>query len=106
MHVLINGWYHRVTLKNEVMYNGNLIPIVRDVYGNYWVLIAGELIQLNTFKQRGQVIEFPLQMPEFIHKAPVSKLTEGSGFEISELDQYWSLDRKEFYMLVTYRITE
>lgn len=106
MHVLINGWYHRVTPENQVMYNGQLIPIVRDVYGNYWMLITGELIQLNVFKQRGVVIEFPQQMPEFIHKAPVSKLVEGKGVEISELDQYWSLDRKEFYMLVTYRVTE
>lgn len=106
MQVLINGWYHRITVANEVVYNGNSIPIVRDIYCNFWVVLDGELFQLTIFKQDGQVIEFPKGMPEFISKAPVYTSKQGSAFELSELDQYWSLDRKEFYMLITYRVKE
>lgn len=106
MQVLINGWYHRITVANEVVYNGISIPIVRDIYCNFWVVLDGELYQLTTFKQDGQLIEFTQSMPEFITKAPVYTSQKSVGFELYELDQYWSLDRKEFYMLITYRVKD
>lgn len=106
MQVLINGSFHRITVGNEVVYNGCSIPIVRDIYCNFWAILDGELFQLTTFKQDGQVIEFPKSMPDFISKAPVCTSKIGSRFELYELDQYWSLDRKEFYMLITYRVKD
>lgn len=106
MQVLIDGWYYRITKRNEVVYHGKHMSIIRDVYGNFWVLIDGDLIQLRTFCKKGKLIYFKTAQPEFLLKAPVSKLVHGAEFKLWELDQFWSLDRSEFYMLMTYRITD